>query len=172
MAYDRRPRDRDRDRDREREEARIEADKAAAKPAEDLPPPPSTGEFWGTGRRKTSIARVKLTPAGGGKGKVLINKRDIDKYFPLPEHRNAVRDPMIATSTDGAFNVHINVHGGGSTGQAGAIRMGMARALSLAESRYEPTLRDRGYLTRDARIVERKKYGRRKARRRFQFSKR
>jgi small subunit ribosomal protein S9 len=96
----------------------------------------------------------------------------VDDYFRQPEERLAVHESLMATNTENFFNVFVNVHGGGHGGQADAIRLGMARALVKANSRYEPPLREKGYLTRDARVVERKKYGQRKARRRFQFSKR
>ncbi|MFQ5806415.1 MAG: 30S ribosomal protein S9 [Phycisphaerae bacterium] len=134
-----------------------------------MPPPPASGVFWGTGRRKSAVARVRLIP---GEGKILINKRAVDDYFSEPQERLAVRESLIATHTDSFFDVFVNVRGGGHSGQAGAIRLGVARALVKANNRYEPLLRDKGYLTRDARVVERKKYGQRKARRRFQFSKR
>ncbi|MBN2445440.1 MAG: 30S ribosomal protein S9 [Phycisphaerae bacterium] len=130
---------------------------------------PSQGLFWGTGRRKTSIARVRILP---GEGKILINKREVDKYFTEDLDRKAVTAPLKLVDALGRYNVFINVKGGGHTGQAGAIRMGVARALLAADNRCEASLRDSGFLTRDARRVERKKYGRRKARRRFQFSKR
>lgn len=133
------------------------------------PRPPTEGVYLGTGRRKSSVARVRLIP---GNPKVLVNRRELDAYFRLLQHRNDVLAPLQATNTDAAFEVHINVRGGGITGQAGAVRMGIARALASANSKYEPKLRELGFLTRDARVVERKKYGRRKARRRFQFSKR
>jgi len=131
--------------------------------------PPASGEAWGTGRRKSAVARVRLVP---GQGKILINKRPVDEYFHEPQERAAVREPLLATKTDSLFDVMVNVVGGGHTGQAGAVRLGVARALLKANSRHEPLLREHGYLTRDARVVERKKYGQRKARRRFQFSKR
>ena len=115
------------------------------------------------------MARVRLSP---GKGKILVNKREVDAYFNEPQERAAVRESLVATKTEGAFDVFVNVRGGGHNGQADAIRLGMARALVRADGRHEATLREKGFLTRDARIVERKKYGQRKARRRFQFSKR
>ena len=125
--------------------------------------------FYGTGRRKSSTARVYLKP---GNGEILVNKRPLDTYFGRETSRMIVRQPFSAIEMEGKFDVNVNVRGGGPNGQAGAIRLGIARALVKANERYEPTLRDKGYLTRDARIVERKKYGQRKARRRFQFSKR
>jgi small subunit ribosomal protein S9 len=131
--------------------------------------PSKGGGHWGTGRRKTSVARVRLA---SGSGKIVINKRDLEAYFTELQDRNDVLAPLEATKTLGNYDVHVNVHGGGHTGQAGAVRLGVARALVAVDERFEPTLRDRGYLTRDARVVERKKPGRRKARRSFQFSKR
>jgi len=133
------------------------------------PPPPSEGLFRGTGRRKSAVARVRLIP---GEGTIKINKRAVDDYFTEPQEQAAVCEPLIATNTAGHWNVLVSVRGGGHSGQAGAIRLGVARALVKADSRYEPALRQAGYLTRDSRRVERKKYGLRKARRRFQFSKR
>ncbi|MBU0639298.1 MAG: 30S ribosomal protein S9 [Planctomycetes bacterium] len=130
---------------------------------------PGTHGFWGLGRRKSAVARVRLLP---GDGEVLINKRSVDSYFTEVADRDAVTAPLVATETLNHWNVMVNVHGGGHTGQAGAVLLGMARALVKADPRHEPTLRDTGYLTRDARRVERKKPGRRKARRSFQFSKR
>lgn len=127
------------------------------------------GGFWGTGRRKTAVARVRVTP---GSGKFLINGRDVDRYFTEVEDRSAARAPLVATNSAAHWDIQVNVHGGGVAGQAGAVRLGIARALVEANSSFEATLRDAGYLTRDARAVERKKYGRAKARRRFQFSKR
>ncbi|MFO0837120.1 MAG: 30S ribosomal protein S9 [Phycisphaerae bacterium] len=125
--------------------------------------------FWGTGRRKTSVARVRIAP---GEGKITINGRDVNAYFTEPQGRGAVTDPLTKTNMLGRWNVVVNVRGGGTTGQAGAVRLGISRALLKADTKNEPILRDAGYLTRDSREVERKKYGRRKARRRFQFSKR
>ena len=133
------------------------------------PPPPSEGLFRGTGRRKSAVARVRLIP---GEGAIKINKRAVDDYFTELQEQTAVSEPLIATNTAGHWNVLVSVHGGGHSGQAGAIRLGVARALVKADRRYEPALRKAGYLTRDSRRVERKKYGLRKARRRFQFSKR
>lgn len=141
---------------------------AAAEP-EGLPPPPTSGIYLGTGRRKSAVARVRLSP---GSGAISINGRPAERYFTEIQERAAVTDPLAVTNTIGRFDVTVNVSGGGHSGQAGAIRLGVARALVRADKRYEPVLRDRGFLTRDSRIVERKKYGRRKARRRFQFSKR
>lgn len=138
----------------------------AAQPAETDAAP---GPVWGLGRRKSSVARVRIKR---GSGKILINKREVDKYFTESHSQQAVRDPLLATDSIKNFDVIVNVRGGGFTGQGDAIRLGVARALVKAEPRHESALREKGFLTRDARVVERKKYGRRKARRRFQFSKR
>ncbi len=126
-------------------------------------------KYYGTGRRKKSIARVYLTP---GTGKITINKRDIDDYFGLETLKVVVRQPLVATETLEKFDVLVNVHGGGFTGQAGAIRHGIARALLKADVEFRPTLKKAGYLTRDPRMKERKKYGLKAARRAPQFSKR
>ena len=126
-------------------------------------------KFYGTGRRKSSIARVYLVP---GTGKVTINKRDMDDYFGLETLKLIVNQPFEATSTQGKFDVLVNVHGGGFTGQAGAIRHGIARALCVADPEYRPALKKAGFLTRDPRMKERKKYGLKAARRAPQFSKR
>ena len=133
------------------------------------PAGPKSNAQWGTGRRKSAVARVRLLP---GKGKITINNRSLEQFFPCEKDRYAVRASLLATNTEGSFDVFVNVRGGGTTGQSGAIRLGVARALRLLDERHEATLREKGYLTRDARVVERKKYGQRKARRRFQFSKR
>ena len=125
--------------------------------------------FYGTGRRKKSIARVYLVP---GTGKVTINKRDIDEYFGLETLKTIVRQPLVATDNTDKFDVLVNVHGGGFTGQAGAIRHGISRALLQVDAENKPTLKAEGYLTRDPRMKERKKYGLKKARRAPQFSKR
>ena len=126
-------------------------------------------KYYGTGRRKKSIARVYLTP---GTGKITINKRDIDEYFGLETLKVVVRQPLVATETLEKFDVLVNVHGGGFTGQTGAIRHGIARALLKADAEFRPTLKKAGYLTRDPRMKERKKYGLKAARRAPQFSKR
>ena len=125
--------------------------------------------YHGTGRRKKSIARVYLTP---GKGNIVINKRNIDEYFGLETLKVIVRQPLVATETADKFDVLVNVKGGGYTGQAGAIRHGIARALLTVDADYRPTLKKAGYLTRDPRMKERKKYGLKAARRAPQFSKR
>lgn len=129
----------------------------------------ATTRFYGTGRRKSSVARVYLTP---GTGKVVINKRDMDDYFGLETLKVIVRQPLEATSTTDKFDVTVNVCGGGFTGQAGAIRHGISRALLQADADYRPILKKAGFLTRDPRMKERKKYGLKAARRAPQFSKR
>ena len=126
--------------------------------------------FYGTGRRKKSIARVYLTP---GKGNITINKRNIDEYLGLETLKVIVRQPLVLTNTLDKFDVNVTVRGGGTTGQAGAIRHGIARALLQADTEeYRPALKKAGFLTRDPRMKERKKYGLKKARRAPQFSKR
>ena len=125
--------------------------------------------YYGTGRRKSSVARVYLMP---GSGKITINKRDIDDYFGLETLKLIVRQPMELTDTLTKFDVLVNVHGGGFTGQAGAIRHGISRALLEADADYRTFLKKAGYLTRDPRMKERKKYGLKAARRAPQFSKR
>jgi len=137
--------------------------------AEAMAPSQPTGTFCGTGRRKRAVARVRLVP---GSGKVLVNDREVTAYFTEIRDRSYVNAPLDITGKAGMWDALINVTGGGPSGQAGAVRLGMARALVASDRTCEPTLRDAGYLTRDARRVERKKYGRRKARRSFQFSKR
>ena len=128
-----------------------------------------SARFYGTGRRKKSIARVYLMP---GKGEITINKRDINDYFGLETLKVIVRQPLVATDNTDKFDVLVNVHGGGYTGQAGAIRHGIARALLQAAGEFRPTLKKAGFLTRDPRMKERKKYGLKAARRAPQFSKR
>ena len=128
-----------------------------------------TDKLYGTGRRKKSIARVYLVP---GKGNITINKRTIDDYFGLETLKVIVRQPLVLTETTDKFDVIVNVHGGGYTGQAGAIRHGISRALLQADGEYRPPLMKAGYLTRDPRMKERKKYGLKAARRAPQFSKR
>ena len=129
----------------------------------------SATQYYGTGRRKTSTARVFLVP---GEGKIEINRRSIEHYFGRETARMIVRQPLELTSTLGQFDVKVTVRGGGSFGQAGAIRHGITRALLNFSEELRPTLRQAGYVTRDAREVERKKVGLRKARKRPQFSKR
>ncbi len=129
----------------------------------------ATERYYGTGRRKKSIARVYLMP---GKGEITINKRDIDDYFGPETLKTIVRQPLVATGTVDKYDVLVNVQGGGYTGQAGAIRHGISRALLEVDGDYRPTLKKEGYLTRDPRMKERKKYGLKAARRAPQFSKR
>jgi len=124
---------------------------------------------YGTGRRKKSIARVYLTP---GTGNITINKRNIDEYFGLETLKVIVRQPLVATDNVDKFDVKVTVRGGGTTGQAGAIRHGIARALLTVDNDFRPVLKKAGYLTRDPRMKERKKYGLKGARRAPQFSKR
>ncbi len=125
--------------------------------------------YYGTGRRKSSVARVYLVP---GKGNITINKRGIDEYFGLETLKVIVRQPLVATDNAEKFDVLVNVRGGGTTGQAGAIRHGVARALLQVDAEYRPVLKKAGFLTRDPRMKERKKYGLKAARRAPQFSKR
>jgi len=126
-------------------------------------------QHFGTGRRTKSVARVRLVP---GEGKVVINKRDMDNYFGLDTLKFIVNQPLVLTGTKDKFDVLVNVHGGGYTGQAGAIRHGISRALLKADESLRPELKKAGFLTRDPRMKERKKYGLKKARRASQFSKR
>ena len=126
-------------------------------------------QMYGTGRRKSSVARVRLVP---GTGKIVINGREIDDYFGLETLKVVVRQPLVATDTLGKYDVIANVTGGGFTGQAGAIRHGISRALLTIEEEYRPVLKAAGFLTRDSRMKERKKYGLKAARRAPQFSKR
>ena len=128
-----------------------------------------TANYYGTGRRKSSVARVYLVP---GTGKITINKRDIDDYFGLETLKLIVRQPLVATETADKYDVKVNVVGGGFTGQAGAIRHGISRALLEVDGDYRPVLKKAGFLTRDPRMKERKKYGLKGARRAPQFSKR
>ena len=129
----------------------------------------AAAKFHGTGRRKKSISRVYLVP---GKGDIVVNKRTLDDYFGLETLKVIVRQPLVATETVDKFDILVNVHGGGYTGQAGAIRHGIARALLQVDGDYRPVLKKAGYLTRDPRMKERKKYGLKAARRAPQFSKR
>ncbi len=126
-------------------------------------------QFYGTGRRKSSVARVRVFP---GKGVITINGRDIDDYFGLETLKLIVRQPLVVTGTEGKFDLNVKVVGGGVTGQAGAIRHGLSRALLEADEEYRPLLKAAGFLTRDPRMKERKKYGLKAARRAPQFSKR
>ncbi len=126
-------------------------------------------QYFGTGRRKTSVARVRLLP---GNGKFTINKRDIEDYFDFETLRVIARNPLTLTETLDKYDVYVNIKGGGFTGQAGAIRHGVARALIQSDEELRPILKKAGFLTRDSRMKERKKYGLKKARRSPQFSKR
>ncbi|MCL2855077.1 MAG: 30S ribosomal protein S9 [Defluviitaleaceae bacterium] len=126
-------------------------------------------KYYGTGRRKSSVARVYIMP---GSGKITINKRDMDEYFGLETLKIIVKQPLELTGLTSKYDVKVNVHGGGFTGQAGAIRHGITRALLEADAELRPALKKAGYLTRDPRMKERKKYGLKKARRAPQFSKR
>ena len=150
------------------------ADAKAAKTVADPKPAKKSvkdggGFTWGTGRRKSSIARVRIRP---GKGKVLVNKKSVDDYFTQQQDRNSVVAPLKAIDAEKSFDVFVNVKGGGTTGQAGATMLGLARALKKYDEGLVKPLRDGGYLTRDGRMVERKKPGQKGARKRFQFSKR
>ncbi len=129
----------------------------------------ATQNFYGTGRRKQSVARVYLRP---GKGAINITQSDIDEYFGLETLKVIVRQPLVATDNTEKFDVIVNVKGGGYTGQAGAVRHGIARALLQVDSEFRPVLKKAGFLTRDPRMKERKKYGLKAARRAPQFSKR
>ncbi len=126
-------------------------------------------KYLGTGRRKESVARVSLIP---GSGQILINKRALDNYFPRETLRMVLREPLDATQTAGKFDIVALVEGGGISGQAAAVRLGIARALLKVDSNYRAALRGRGLLTRDPRMRERKKYGQKGARKRFQWTKR
>ena len=128
-----------------------------------------TEKLYGTGRRKKSIARVYLVP---GKGDITINKRSLDEYFGLETLKVIVKQPLVATNTTDKYDVIVNVHGGGYTGQAGAIRHGISRALLHVDAEFRPVLKKAGFLTRDPRMKERKNYGLKSARRAPQFSKR
>jgi small subunit ribosomal protein S9 len=121
------------------------------------------------GRRKTAVARIYMTP---GKGDIKVNGRDYKEYFPFEVHQIVLQQPFATISAGESYDVKVNVRGGGVTGQAEAVRMAIARALVEYNGEFRPALKKEGFLTRDPRMVERKKYGRRKARRRFQFSKR
>jgi len=130
---------------------------------------PKGGYWWGTGRRKSSVARVRIKP---GDGKLMVNKKELKEYFVREQDRKAVLAPLVTVDAQKSFDIFINVKGGGTTGQAGASLLGIARALKKYDENYLQALRDGGHLTRDPRMVERKKPGQRGARRRFQFSKR
>jgi small subunit ribosomal protein S9 len=128
-----------------------------------------TTYVWGTGRRKTSVARVRIRP---GSGKILVNERELNDYFTNERDRKAIFGPFEVTNTGGKLDMFVRAGGGGLTGQAGAVILGLARALARYDSTLEQSLRNANFLTRDPRMKERKKYGQRGARRRFQFSKR
>lgn len=142
---------------------------ASAPATVDRKSPASRPYIWGTGRRKAAVARVRIRP---GEGKFTINKREVDDFFKLDKDRQAVRTPLKVTETDKTTDIFVNVGGGGISGQAGAVVLGIARALVKADPVHAPKLKEHNLLTRDPRRVERKKYGQRGARRRFQFSKR
>ena len=127
-------------------------------------------QILATGRRKKAIARVFMVP--NGKGEIIINKKHIDEYFPLDTLKLVARQPLALTGTTEKFDIKVNVIGGGLSGQAGALKHGISKALALAEPELRTTIKQAGFLTRDSRIVERKHYGHKKARRSFQFSKR
>ncbi|MBE6003505.1 30S ribosomal protein S9 [Oribacterium sp. C9] len=129
----------------------------------------ATNRNYGTGRRKSSVARVYIMP---GTGKITINKRSLDEYFGLDTLKLIVNQPLVLTQNVGKLDILVNVHGGGTTGQAGAIRHGISRALCEMDIEYRPVLKKAGFLTRDPRMKERKKYGLKSARRAPQFSKR
>ena len=131
--------------------------------------PDKGGFYWGTGRRKTSVARVRIRP---GDGKMVINKKQLVEYFKTEQNRSAVLSPLQMAKAEKTLDVFVNVNGGGTTGQAGATVLGIARALKIYDPGLAQALRDGGFLTRDPRMVERKKPGQSGARRRFQFSKR
>jgi small subunit ribosomal protein S9 len=126
-------------------------------------------QYIGTGRRKQSVARVRLVP---GEGRILINTRDINEYFGLDTLKLIVKQPLVLTDTTGKYDILVLAHGGGTSGQAGAIRHGISRALLKADPELRPALKKAGFLTRDPRMKERKKYGLKAARRAPQFSKR
>ncbi len=142
---------------------------AAAPEPQPRPSPPGGQFVWGTGRRKRAVARVRVRP---GDGTFKINGREINDFFHQEKDRQSIARPLEATESRSKLDVFVNVHGGGTTGQAGAILLGVARALKASNPDYEPALREGNFLTRDSRKVERKKYGQRGARRRFQFSRR
>lgn len=126
-------------------------------------------DYWGTGRRKKAVARVRLVP---GQGNIVINNRSFDDYFPNQVSRLIVQQPLVFSDASGRFDIHCRVHGGGISGQAGAVQLGIARALTRANPDLRPVLRKNGFLTRDPRMKERKKYGLHKARKAPQYSKR
>lgn len=139
----------------------------ASKPAKKWPD--KGGYYWGTGRRKSSVARVRIKP---GDGKMLVNKKELADYFTREQDRKAVLAPLGAVDAEKSFDIFVNVRGGGTSGQSGAVLLGIARALKNYDENYIQILRDSGHLTRDSRMVERKKPGQKGARKKFQFSKR
>jgi small subunit ribosomal protein S9 len=141
----------------------------AAAPAAKKATPDRGGFIWGTGRRKSSVARIRIRP---GSGELKINDKNVEEYFKLEKDRNAVKAPLTAIGGGKGFDIFVTVKGGGTTGQAGAVMQGIARALKSYDPGFLPELREGGYLTRDSRMVERKKPGKAGARRSFQFSKR
>jgi small subunit ribosomal protein S9 len=158
----------------------VKATEAAAPATRDIPDPKPAdkhGWWWGTGRRKTAVARVRIRPAKDGKGKILMQItrkqfKTVEEYFSEPRDRNDAVAPLNLTDTGDKLDVFVRAHGGGYMGQAQAVKLGISRALVGYDPTFEPALRTAGYLTRDAREVERKKYGQPGARKRFQFSKR
>ena len=130
----------------------------------------STEQFWGTGRRKTSVARVRII--ANGSGEFVVNKKPLDEYFDRPDHVTLARSPLNLVEKSNNFDVFVNVRGGGISGQAGAVLHGLSRAIVKADESCKPTIKRAGFLKRDDRMVERKKFGRKGARARFQFSKR
>jgi len=150
-------------------ETAVETPAPAPEQAETPAPASNEPFFWGTGRRKKAVARVRVRR---GTGQFTINKRKYDEYFPLDKDRQAIMSPLEAGSIKNTLDIWVNVQGGGPTGQAGAVSLGLARAIAKALPEAEPALRSNGLLTRDARMSERKKYGQKGARKRFQFSKR
>jgi small subunit ribosomal protein S9 len=157
--------------------AAAQAPAAETPPAEPAPAPGRTAKplpegmqfIWGTGRRKKSVARVRIRP---GSGKFIVNKREMEKYFVEERDRNGILSPLQAANMLKSWDIWVNVNGGGFTGQAGAVTLGLARALVKGTPEVEGDLRSRGLLTRDSRMKERKKYGQKGARKRFQYSKR
>ncbi len=147
----------------------VEQTKVEPKPISNPITKSKGGYWWGTGRRKSSVARVRIKP---GSGKLIVNKKELSEYFKREQDQKAVVAPLKTVQAENAFDIFINVKGGGTTGQAGASLLGVARALKNYDENYVQPLRESGQLTRDPRMVERKKPGQRGARRRFQFSKR
>ena len=149
--------------------AAAEAEEVQVEPAAPQPQRDSQGRSYATGKRKNAIARVWIKP---GSGRIFVNGKDIETYFARPVLQMILRRPFQIVNTENQFDVVATVRGGGLSGQAGAIKHGISKALQLYEPAHRPVLKSAGFLTRDARVVERKKYGKRKARRSFQFSKR